>query len=206
MKLGVLISGRGSNLLAILQAKSEGKLPHADIAVVFSNKPEAKGLDHAHEFGIPAESIPSKEYKGRRSEYDQKLIKMLMDYGCEAIILAGYMRIISKEFLDAFPNAVINIHPSLLPSFPGLDAQKQAFDYGVKITGCTVHFVDEGVDSGPVIFQETVPVLPEDTAESLSARILEKEHPLLIKGVKYLTENKLEIQGRRVLISEDTHE
>lgn len=173
MKLGILLSGRGSNFLAIADNIASGKLK-AEIAIVISNRQDAPGITAARERGLNAVVIPS---KGKtREEHDRAMIAALNSAGAGLIILAGYMRMLSPEFIQAFPNRILNIHPSLLPAFPGLDAQKQALDAGVTESGCTVHFVDEQLDHGPTIVQRRVPVLPNDTVDTLSARILQQEH------------------------------
>lgn len=174
-RLGILISGRGSNFQAIHQSILAGRL-HAEIACVISNIPSAAGLDYARQHGLPTFALASKGIP--REAFDEKLIALLHEQRVDLICLAGYMRLLSPRFIQAFPSRILNIHPSLLPSFPGLHAQKQALDHGVKISGCTVHWVDEGLDSGPIIAQAAVPVLPGDTEATLSARILEQEHRL----------------------------
>src|SRR5689334_2065624 len=172
-KLGILISGRGSNFEAIADSIQAGHLD-AEIAIVISNRAEAPGLESARRRGLNARLIPS---KGRtREEHDAEVAAALHEAHVDLVCLAGYMRLLSPEFVRAFPDRIINIHPSLLPAFPGLEAQKQAFEYGVKVSGCTVHFVDEHLDHGPIILQKTVPVLDNDNAHSLAARILEQEH------------------------------
>jgi phosphoribosylglycinamide formyltransferase-1 len=181
MKIGILISGRGSNMLAIAEAIENGTISNAEIAVVISDKSNALGLIKANEKGIETRAIPR---NGRtREEHDAEIVTELKKRGIELVCLAGYMRLLSKDFIRAFPNQIINIHPSLLPSFKGLDAQKQAFEYGVKFTGCTVHFVDEELDHGAIIAQKVVEVKDDDTAETLSARILEQEHQLYVKAI-----------------------
>ena len=196
MKLGILISGRGSNMLAIAEAVENGTIPNAEIAVVISDKPSAHGLLKAQEKGIETLAIPR---NGRtREEHDAEIVSELKKRGVEFVCLAGYMRLLSKDFIRSFPNQIINIHPSLLPAFKGLDAQKQAFDYGVKFTGCTVHFVDEELDHGAIIAQKVVEVKEDDTAETLSHRILEHEHQLYIEAIAKITGNNYEIVGRKV--------
>jgi phosphoribosylglycinamide formyltransferase-1 len=181
MKLGILISGRGSNMLAIARAAQSGVIPGADVAVVISDKPDAAGLEKARELGIETLAV---ERRGRtRAEHDAEIAAELKKRGVELVCLAGYMRLLSPEFVRAFPNRVVNIHPSLLPAFKGLDAQKQALEAGVKVTGCTVHFVDEELDHGPIIAQREVAVVPGDTVETLSARILEQEHLLYLEAI-----------------------
>jgi phosphoribosylglycinamide formyltransferase 1 len=184
MKLGILISGRGSNMVALADAVRGGEIPGSEVVVVISDKPDAPGLEKARERGIETLVV---ERGGRpRVEHDAEIVEELKKRHVELICLAGYMRLLSKDFVAAFPEQIINIHPSLLPAFPGLDAQRQAFDAGVKETGCTVHYVDEHLDHGPVILQRTVEVLGADTAETLSARILAEEHGLYVEAVKLL--------------------
>jgi phosphoribosylglycinamide formyltransferase-1 len=199
-RLGILLSGRGSNFLAIHRAIADGRIPNAEIAVVLSNKPDAPGLDAARSLGLKALAIPQ-EGKGpeARAAHDTKMIAALIDHGVDLVCLAGYMRIITPAFVEVFPNRILNVHPSLLPAFPGLDAQHQAFDYGAKVAGCTVHFVDEAVDHGVIILQKMVPVLDEDTAESLSARILEQEHIAYPEAVARVLSGAYRIEGRRYL-------
>jgi len=197
MKIGILISGRGSNMTAIVEAVQSGLIPGSEVAVVISDKTSAEGLLKAEERGIATLVITR---KGRtREEHDAEIINELKKLNVELVCLAGYMRLLSKEFVRAFPNRIINIHPSLLPAFKGLDAQRQAIDYGVKVSGCTVHFVDEALDHGAIILQKAVEVKDDDTAESLAARILEYEHALYIEAVKKIAEGKIEIVGRRVV-------
>lgn len=184
MKIGILISGRGSNMVAIVDAVKSGEIPDAEVAVVISDKANAPGLEKARERGVEAVVI---ERRGRtREDHDAEIISELKKHGVELVCLAGYMRLLSPLFVQAFPNKIINIHPSLLPAFPGLDAQRQAFDAGVKVTGCTVHYVDELLDHGEVILQQQVAVLDGDTVETLSARILNEEHRLYVAAVKRL--------------------
>jgi len=194
-RLGILLSGRGSNFLAIAKAIREGRIQNAEIAVVLSNIADAPGLTAARELGLAAITIPSAGRK--RSDHDAEMIAALGDHNVDLVCLAGYMRILSPDFIRAFPNRVINIHPALLPSFPGLDAQAQAIEYGVKVAGCTVHFVDEAVDHGAIILQRTVPVLDEDTAESLSARILEQEHIAYAQAISRVLSGEFGFEGRR---------
>ena len=199
-RLGILLSGRGSNFLAIHRAIADGRIRDAEIAVVISNKPEAAGLEVAQELGLPALAI-SQEGKGpeARALHDAKMIAALTDYGVELVCLAGYMRIITAAFVEAFPNRILNVHPSLLPAFPGLDAQHQAFEYGTKVAGCTVHFVDEAVDHGVIILQKTVAILDEDTADTLAARILEQEHIAYPEAIARVLSGKYRVDGRRYL-------
>jgi phosphoribosylglycinamide formyltransferase-1 len=198
VRLGILISGRGSNFEAISNNINRRKLD-GEIAIVISNRPSAPGLEIAHRHGLPLRVIPSAGVE--RETYDQRLIDELKTHQVDLVCLAGFMRLLSVKFIQAFPGRVLNIHPSLLPAFPGLDAQKQALDYGAKITGCTVHFVDEFLDSGPIIVQSAVPVLDEDTVESLSARILAQEHVIYSKALQYIADGRVTIAGRRVLIA-----
>jgi len=196
-RLGILLSGRGSNFLAIAKAISEQRLLGAEIAVVLSNVEDAPGLTAAHALQLPAFAIPSAGRK--RADHDAEMIARLHQHKVDLVCLAGYMRIISPEFVAAFPNRILNVHPSLLPAFPGLDAQKQAFDYGARIAGCTVHFVDEAVDHGVVILQKTVTVNDDDTAESLSARILEQEHLAYPEAIGRVLSGNFVVQERRYL-------
>jgi phosphoribosylglycinamide formyltransferase-1 len=200
VRLGILISGRGSNFEAIASTIARRRLD-AEIAIVISNRSNAAGLEIARERGIPVRVIPSQGLD--REAYDRLLVDELRTHEVELVCLAGFMRLLSAHFVRAFPDRVLNIHPSLLPAFPGLDAQRQALDHGVRITGCTVHFVDEFLDSGPILIQSAVPVLDTDTVETLSARILAQEHAIYPKAVQYLVEGRVTIEGRRVLIRED---
>jgi phosphoribosylglycinamide formyltransferase 1 len=195
--IGILLSGRGSNFEAIAQAVAAGQIS-AKIALVVSNRPEAPGLERARSLGLPAQCIPS---KGKtRDVFDREVIEALKASGVEYICLAGFMRVLSPEFVREFPKRILNIHPALLPSFPGTDAQNQAIEYGVKFTGCTVHLVDEGVDTGPIVLQAAVAVRDDDTVETLSARILEQEHRIYPEAVKLLVEGRIEVVGRQVRI------
>jgi len=189
LNIGVLISGRGSNLQAIIDACASGDIP-AKVAVVISNKADAYGLERAKKHNIPTAVLTSEE----------EIAKELEKYDVDLVCLAGYMRIVGKTLLDKYAGKIINIHPALLPSFPGLHSQKQALDYGVKVSGATVHFVDEGCDTGPIILQATVPVLDKDTEETLSARILEQEHKLYPMAIKLFAQGKLKVEGRKVLV------
>ncbi len=196
--LGILLSGRGSNFEAIARAVAAGEIP-AKIALVVSNRAEAAGLERARALGLPALCIPS---KGKpREAFDREVIEALKTRGVEYVCLAGFMRVLGPDLVREFPNRILNIHPALLPSFPGTDAQKQALDYGVRFTGCTVHLVDEGVDTGPIILQAAVPVFDDDTEETLSARILEQEHRIYPEAVKLLVEGQIEVKGRRVRLN-----
>jgi phosphoribosylglycinamide formyltransferase-1 len=202
MRLGILISGRGSNFEAIANAIGRRELD-AEIAIVISNRPNAPGLDIVRSRGIPMRVISSAGLE--RETYDKLLIEELRTHDVELVCLAGFMRLLSASIIRAFPNRVLNIHPSLLPAFAGLDAQKQALDYGAKITGCTVHFVDEFLDSGPIIIQAAVPVLEGDTVASLSARILSQEHVIYPKAIGYIVDGLVTVEGRKITIAEEGH-
>lgn len=196
-RLGILLSGRGSNFLAIADAIASGRLTGAEIAVVISNKADSPGLAAAREGGLKAVAI---EARGRkRAEHDAEIIVCLREHNVDLICLAGYMRLLSQEFVAAFPQRILNIHPSLLPAFPGLDAQQQAFDYGVKIAGCTVHFVDEQLDHGVIVLQKAAPVFDGDDAHVLAARILEQEHIAYAEAIARVLSGKYRIVGRRYL-------
>jgi len=195
-RLGILLSGRGSNFEAIADQVAAGRIP-AEIAVVISNRPEARGLDVACRRGLKAVCIASKGLD--REAYDRLLIQELEADRVDLVCLAGFMRLLSASFVRAFPQRVLNIHPSLLPAFPGLDAQKQAVEHGVKISGCTVHLVDEFLDAGPIILQAAVPVLDQDTVESLSARILAEEHRIYAEAIQIMLSGNFRIEGRRVV-------
>lgn len=195
-KLGILLSGRGSNFEAIADSIEAGRL-RAEIAIVISNRVDAAGLGSARRRGLNAQLIPS---KGRtRDEHDAEVVAALHTAEVDLVCLAGYMRLLSPEFVRSFPNRIVNIHPSLLPAFPGMDAQKQALEYGVKVTGCTVHFVDEHLDHGPIILQKIVPVLENDDVHSLSARILEQEHGAYSEAIAWVLSGEIEVQERRVI-------
>src|SRR5579885_3295822 len=198
-RIGVLLSGRGSNFEALADSVSAGRIPNAEISVVISNKPSAPGLERAKSRGIPARAIPSKGLE--REAYDRQVVAVLQEYKVNLICLAGYMRLLSPHFVAAFPQRILNIHPSLLPSFPGLEAQRQALEYGVKFAGCTVHFVDENLDAGPILLQAVVPVEDNDTEESLSARILKEEHRIYSEAVKIVLEGNYKIICRRVILA-----
>jgi phosphoribosylglycinamide formyltransferase 1 len=198
-RIGVLLSGRGSNFEALADSVSAGRIPNAEIAIVISNKPDAAGLERAKARGIPARAIPSRGLE--REAYDRQVAAVLHEYKVELICLAGYMRLLSPYFVAAFPQRILNIHPSLLPSFPGLESQKQAMEYGVKFGGCTVHFVDENLDAGPIILQAVVPVLDGDDEHTLSERILKEEHRIYSEAVKIILEGNYRIEGRRVLLA-----
>jgi phosphoribosylglycinamide formyltransferase 1 len=196
-RIGVLLSGRGSNFEALAESVSAGRIPSAEIAIVISNQPDALGLRRAEARGISARMIPSKGLQ--REAYDRQVASVLQEYKVDLICLAGYMRLLSPYFVAAFPQKILNIHPSLLPSFPGLESQKQALEHGVKFAGCTVHFVDENLDAGPIILQAVVPVLDNDDEHALSERILKEEHRIYSEAVKIVLEGKYRIEGRRVL-------
>jgi phosphoribosylglycinamide formyltransferase 1 len=195
-KLGILLSGRGSNFEAIADNVAAGKI-HAEIAVVLSNKPNARGLQRAKERGIPAEYVPSRGLE--REAYDRLVVARLQQAQVDLVCLAGFMRLLSAYFVEQFPNRILNIHPSLLPSFPGLEAQKQALEHGVKFSGCTVHFVDERLDAGPILVQAIVPVLDDDTGETLSERILQEEHRIYTDAINLVLSGKFRVEGRRVI-------
>ncbi len=199
MRLGILISGRGSNFEAISNSINQRRLD-AEIAIVISNRADAPGLEIARQRSIPMRVITSAGMQ--REEYDKRLVDELKTHEVDLVCLAGFMRLLSATFVRAFPNRVLNIHPSLLPAFPGLDAQRQALEYGVKISGCTVHVVDEFLDSGPIVLQAAVPVLDADTVESLSARILLQEHVIYPKAIRHFVDGQITIEGRRVSIEE----
>jgi phosphoribosylglycinamide formyltransferase-1 len=197
-KLGILLSGRGSNFLAIAESIRSGRLPNAEIAVVISNVAEAPGIAAAQRLGLPTQVLVS---KGRpRADHDADVIAALRAHRVDLVCLAGYMRLLSPAFIAAFPKKILNIHPSLLPAFPGLDAQSQAIDHGVKVAGCTVHFVDEHLDHGVIILQRAIPVLEENDAESLSARILAEEHLAYSEALNCVLSGNYEIRGRRYLL------
>jgi phosphoribosylglycinamide formyltransferase-1 len=195
-KLGILLSGRGSNFEAIADSVEAGRID-AEISVVISNRPEARGLEIARQRGLNAVPIPSKGLD--REVYDRIVVAELRKYAVDLVCLAGYMRLLSAYFVREFPLRILNIHPSLLPSFPGLEAQHQALDHGVKISGCTVHFVDELLDAGPIVIQRAVPVLGQDTEDSLAARILEQEHQAYTEAIRIVLSGNYRIQGRRVV-------
>jgi len=197
MKIGILISGRGSNMTAIVEAVQSGLISDSEVVVVISDKTSAEGLIKAKERGIETLVITRKERT--REEHDAEIIIELKKRDVELVCLAGYMRLLSSEFIRQFLNRITNIHPSLLPSFKGLDAQRQAIEYGVKVTGCTIHFVDEDLDHGAIIGQKTVEVFDDDTTESLAARILEHEHALYVEGLTRIVKRNFEIVGRKII-------
>ncbi len=199
LRIGVLASGSGTNLQAIIDRCQDGSLA-AEIAVVITNNPGAGALARAGEAGIPTLCINHRNFD-QREDFDSAVVKALREACVDLVALAGFMRIITPAFIEAFPQRIINIHPALLPAFPGLHVQQQALDYGARFSGCTVHFVDGGVDTGPIIIQAVVPVLPEDTADSLAARILEQEHQIYPRAIQLIAEGRVSVDGRRVIIS-----
>ncbi len=196
-RLAILLSGRGSNFEAIANNVAAGTIA-ASIAVVISNRPDARGLEIARQRGLNAVSLPSKGLD--RETYDRQLIAVLRENQADLVCLAGYMRVLSAGFIREFPNRILNIHPSLLPAFAGLDAQHQALEYGVKISGCTVHFVDEYLDAGPIVLQAAVPIHDDDTVDTLSARILDEEHRIYSEAIRIVLTGEYRIAGRRVLV------
>jgi phosphoribosylglycinamide formyltransferase-1 len=198
-RIGVLLSGRGSNFEALADSVSAGRIPDAQIALVLSNREGAPGIERARARGLATRVIPSKGLE--RETYDRKVVAALREVQIDLVCLAGYMRLLSPYFVAAFPQCILNIHPSLLPSFPGLESQKQALDYGVKFAGCTVHFVDENLDAGPIVLQAVVPVNDSDTEDTLSARILKEEHRIYSEAVRIVLEGKFKIEGRRVTLT-----
>jgi phosphoribosylglycinamide formyltransferase-1 len=197
-RIGVLASGRGSNLQAVMDAVEAGKIK-AEIVVVISDKKSAYALQRARKRGIAAEFIDPKPIR-RRDDYDAKVLETLKKYKVDLVLLAGYMRVISMVIIEAYENRIMNIHPSLLPSFPGLHVQKKAIDHGARFSGCTVHFVNGGVDTGPIIIQAVVPVYPGDDEDALAARILKQEHKIYPEAVRLFTERRLRVEGRRVTV------
>ena len=196
-RVGILISGRGSNMVALVQAMRGGRIA-ADPAVVLSNVADAPGLEKARELGVPTEIV---EHRGlTREAHDRKVIDLLRSHRVDLVCLAGYMRLLSPAFVDAYRNRILNVHPALLPAFPGLEAQQQALAHGVKVSGCTVHFVDEACDHGPIVLQASVPVRETDTVDDLSLRILEQEHRIYAEAVSLFFDGRLEVEGRRVRI------
>lgn len=196
-RIGVLLSGRGSNFEALADSIAAGRIPGAEIALVISNREGAPGLARAAARGIVSKLIPSKGLA--REDYDRLVVRELKEAGVEIVCLAGFMRLLSPYFVAAFPRRILNIHPALLPSFPGLEAQQQALDYGVKFSGCTVHLVDENLDAGPIVAQAVVPVREDDTAETLSARILAEEHRIYTEAVRLVLSGNFRVEGRRVI-------
>lgn len=204
LRTGVLASGRGSNFAAILERSREGSID-VDVVVVISDVEDAAALDRARQAGVEALHIPPGEFRTRLTpEAESEYCRALDERDVDVVVLAGFMRILHDSFLRRYRGRIINIHPSLLPSFPGLHAQRQAYEYGVKWSGCTVHFVDAGVDTGPIILQKAVPVLPDDTADSLASRILEQEHQAYPEALQLIAEDRLSIEGRRVVVAPPT--
>ncbi len=196
-RIGVLLSGRGSNFEALADSIASGRIPSAEIAIVISNREGAPGVERAKGRGIATRVIPSKGLE--REAYDRQVVAVLNEQKVDLVCLAGYMRLLSPYFVAAFPDRILNIHPSLLPSFPGLESQRQALEYGVKFAGCTVHFVDENLDAGPIVLQSVVPVKDSDTEEALSTRILQEEHRIYSEAVRIVLEGRYKIEGRRVI-------
>jgi phosphoribosylglycinamide formyltransferase 1 len=199
-RIAVLLSGRGSNFEALAESVSTGRIPNAEISVVISHREGAPGIDRAHARGIDGRVIPSKGLD--RETYDRQVVAVLNEKKVELVCLAGYMRLLSSYFVQSFRERILNIHPSLLPAFPGLEAQRQALEHGVKFAGCTVHFVDENLDAGPIILQAAVAVRDSDTVDSLSARILAEEHRIYSEAVSIILEGRYRIEGRRVILLE----
>lgn len=196
IRLGILISGRGSNMLALADAVREGRIPNTEIAIVVSDQPDAAGIERARAQNLKTQIV---ERRGRpREEHDRETVEVLKDHKVDFVCLAGYMRVLSSFFLEAFRDRILNIHPSLLPAFPGLNAQLQAIEHGVKWTGCTVHFVDETLDGGPIVAQKIVPILDGDSEETLEKRILEQEHQLYAEALALIVKGNYRIVGRRV--------
>jgi len=200
IRLGILVSGGGTNLQSIIDHWERGTID-VDIKVVISNVPDAYALRRAEHHGIPSAVVDHREYPARQ-EFEKELIRILRSYDVELVALAGFMRVLTPHFIREFPMKIVNIHPALLPAFPGTHVQQKALDYGVRFSGCTVHFIDEGVDTGPIIIQAVVPVLPDDTAETLAERILQEEHKIYPQAIQLIAQEKLEISGRRVRIRE----
>jgi len=198
LRIGALASGGGTNLQAIIDHCQSGKLD-AEIVLVLSNNPDAGALDRARRAGITCRCIDHRRFAGREA-FDAALVQSLREAEVELVVLAGFMRIITPVFVDAFPHRIMNIHPALLPAFPGLHVQRKALEYGVRFAGCTVHFVDNGTDTGPIIIQAVVPVHDDDTEETLSARILEQEHQIYPRAIQLFAERRLHVEGRRVLV------
>jgi phosphoribosylglycinamide formyltransferase 1 len=198
-RIGVLLSGRGSNFEALAESVAAGRIPNAEIALVVSNRENAPGIERARKRGIEARVIPSKGLE--REAYDKLVAAALREKNVELVCLAGYMRLLSPYFVAAFPHRILNIHPSLLPAFPGLEAQRQALEHGAKFSGCTVHFVDENLDAGPIVLQAAVPIEDGDTVETLSERILREEHRIYTEAVRVVLEGRFRIENRRVLIT-----
>jgi phosphoribosylglycinamide formyltransferase-1 len=200
-RIGVLLSGRGSNFEALAANVASGRIPNAEIAIALSNREDARGIEKARALGIEARVISSKGLE--REAYDKLVVAALQEKRVDLVCLAGYMRLLSPQFVAAFHNRILNIHPSLLPAFPGLEAQRQALEHGAKFSGCTVHFVDENLDAGPIVLQACVPIEDSDTPETLSERILREEHRIYAEAVRIVLEGKFRVEGRRVLITSD---
>jgi phosphoribosylglycinamide formyltransferase-1 len=200
-RIGVLLSGRGSNFEALAANVASGNIPNAEIAIALSNREDARGIEKARALGIEARVISSKGLE--REAYDKLVVAALQEKRVDLVCLAGYMRLLSPQFVTAFHNRILNIHPSLLPAFPGMEAQRQALEHGAKFSGCTVHFVDENLDAGPIVLQACVPIDDTDTPETLSERILREEHRIYAEAVRIVLEGKFRIEGRRVLITSD---
>lgn len=201
-RIGVLLSGRGSNFEALAESVRAGRIPDSEIAIVISHREAAAGIQRAHARGIPAEVIPSKGLE--REAYDRQVVAALQAKQVDLVCLAGYMRLLSPHFIQAYRGRILNIHPSLLPAFPGLEAQRQALEHGVKFAGCTVHFVDENLDAGPIILQSAVPIRDDDTVDSLSARILAEEHRIYSEAVRIVLEGRYRVEGRRVILLQNS--
>ncbi len=199
LRIGVLASGSGTNLQAIIDRCQDGSL-EAEIAIVITNNPGAGALERADKAGIPTLCINHRDFS-QREDFDHAVVKALQETRVDLVVLAGFMRIITQTFIDAFPERVINIHPALLPAFPGMHVQQQAIDYGARFSGCTVHMVDGGVDTGPVIIQAVVPILPDDTADTLAARILEQEHKIYPRAIQLIAQGRVQVKGRQVTIA-----
>ena len=197
-RIGVLLSGRGSNFEALAGSVAAGRIPNAEIAIALSNREDARGIEKARAFGIEARVISSRGLE--REAYDKLVVAALQEKRVDLVCLAGYMRLLSPQFVAAFRNRILNIHPSLLPAFPGLEAQRQALEHGAKFSGCTVHFVDENLDAGPIVLQACVPIEDNDTPETLAERILREEHRIYTEAVRIVLEERFRVEGRRVLI------
>jgi phosphoribosylglycinamide formyltransferase-1 len=198
-RIGVLLSGRGSNFEALAASVAAGRIPNAEISMVLSNRENAPGIEKARALGIDARVIPSKGLE--REAYDKLVLAALREKEVDLVCLAGYMRLLSPQFVAAFPNRILNIHPSLLPAFPGLEPHRQALDHGAKFSGCTVHFVDESLDAGPIVLQAVVPIEDCDTPETLAERILREEHRIYTEAVRIVLEGRYRIEGRRILVN-----
>jgi phosphoribosylglycinamide formyltransferase-1 len=196
-RIGMLLSGRGSNFEALADSVAAGRIPDTQIAIVIANREGTQGIERANARGIPTKVLPSRGLE--REAYDRQIVSVLREHQVDLVCLAGYMRLLSPHFIQCFPQRILNIHPSLLPSFPGLESQRQALEYGVKFAGCTVHFVDENLDAGPIILQSVVTVLDTDTADTLSEKILREEHRIYSEAVKIVLDRRFKIEGRRVI-------